>query len=325
MVAHSPMHLPPAQAPELTRFAPSAQQADQLLADLSNPAQSLLSVARAHNTTAESLSLWLSRPEIAERISAMRSAAALRTRWLAAEHLPACAELASRIVRASLKSPDLSTPDSALRAARLLLRLATFDPDARPRSTQTPKPRHTPKSDSPQCGSPVSSAPFIASARSVVKVHDIPSDSTAPTASRARPDPADTPLVSQRFEPASVSPPPSDSPSDSLNLPPGLLSSILPSFNQSERNPFLPESGLLKTAPNQRAVIKLRLKMQRKQILADAVKYLLQHNLGTEPQIPAIHREIEAFYAQRRSACSAFSPTTRSPPSSSPGSLALSA
>ena len=140
MVAHSPMTASPTKPHQLTRFTPSAQQADQVLADLADPAESLLSVARSHNTTAESLCLWLAHPEIAERIAAMRSAVALRTRWLAAEHLPACAQLASRIVQSALESPDLTTPESALRAARLLLRLAAFDPNARPRPAQSPNP-----------------------------------------------------------------------------------------------------------------------------------------------------------------------------------------
>ncbi|MBL8885087.1 MAG: hypothetical protein JNK16_00385 [Phycisphaerales bacterium] len=295
------MHLPPAQAPELTRFAPSAQQADQILSDLSDPAQSLLSVARSHNTTAEFLSLWLSRPEISERIATMRAAAALRTRWLAAEHLPACAELASRIVRASLNSPDLSTPDSALRAARLLLRLATFDPD-RPRSA--PKPHHTPDPNSPPSRTTSHASSVLSVPSDPFVLSDPPEPPTAASRTPSRTEP--------QSESASTTSANSPS-SDSLDLPSGLLAALLPSFKHADRNPFLPEPGLLKTAPNQRALVKMRLKQQRKQVLDEALHFLLQNNCCTESQFPLARREIEAFYLRGETELPSSS-ASRAPP-----------
>lgn len=276
--------IPPTPTPppaSLTRFAPSESLTDQLFSQLADPAQSLLSIARDNNTTPEAFSLWLSRPEISERIAAMRSASALRTRWLASEHLPSCAELASRIVRAALNSSEAPPPDSALRAARFLFRLCSFDPDARVLTASAPKPRHAISSpDTRPDPSPISS------------VHSAPSD------------------PSDLFVP-SDSPP--DTPS-SLNLPPHLLASILPSFDSAERNPFLPDPGLLKTAPNQRALVKMRLKQQRNQIIDRAFQLLLQHALCTSSDLPRVRHEIESFYLLQDPGRSPSSSPTRAPP-----------
>lgn len=284
---------PPTQTPlhaSLTRFAPSEPQTEQIFSQLADPAHSLLSLARANNTSPEAFSLWLARPEIAERTAAMRSASALRTRWLASEYLPSCAELASRIVRAALNSTEAAPPDSALRAARLLVRLAAFDPDAR--AAPSPKPRRAPDSS---C------------------------DSRTPTHSQSvLSDPSDPSALSDCLSPPNAEPPSAPSAShdpSSLNLPPHLLASILPSFDSAERNPFLPEHGLLKTAPNQRALVKMRLKQQRNQIIDRAFQHLLQHALCTSSDLPRVRHEIESFYLLHDPGQSPSSSPTRAPPS----------
>ncbi|MGH7243493.1 MAG: hypothetical protein ACREJD_08770 [Phycisphaerales bacterium] len=287
MVAVASISAPPDPPDSLTRFQPSESLAAEILTQLADPAQSLLSVARSNNISVESLCLWLSRPEITERISAMRSAAALRTRWLAADHLPACAELASRIVRASLASPDLTAPEPALRAARLLLRLASFDPNARPRSAPVPTPQPPPNPRH--------------------QVESIPPIAEAPDETSSQSDSSD---ISDSSE------------TPSLQLPPGLLTSLLPSFKDSDRNPFLPEPGLLKTAPNQRALVKMRLKLQQKQILDEAFKFLLDHHCCVEADLPLVRREIESFYLRaEKEPRATTSRAARSPPPPPPTSV----
>lgn len=317
MVAHTPM--PDSTSQPRQRFAPTDSVADQVLTDLADPSQSFLSVARTHNTSPEALSLWLIRPEINERIASLRAAAAIRTRWLAGDHLPSCAELASRIVRTALASPNLPTPDSALRAVNVLLRLASFDPNARPRFTQrqsressTPanatslqnqfaallrarhQPAHSPDSKSPE----QDLASFLKDCEALDPITAAADDLHALC---DQPEPH---FVESLVHGSVESVPQSDDEADSdvdtdltnLQLPPGLLASILPSFSSDEHNPFDPQRCLRSASPKQRTIVKLRLKQQRKQIVQDAVAFLIQHNHCTEADIPAVRREIERFY-----------------------------
>lgn len=289
MVAHTPI-----SAPRLS-FTPSEAQSDQILTELADPSKSLLSVAHTHNTSPEALSLWLSRPEISERISSMRSSAALRTRWLATDRLPACAELSVRVVRAALANSELAAPDSALRAVRILLRLASFDPNARTRST-TGTQRSTSESTSPL-------PPDLEALLAQFDTPESPSDSF----DQAETQPTDLQVdQSTQAEPAAET-----QAESSIRLPPGLLSSILPSFETSEHNPFHPDRSLHSTAPNQRTVVKLRLKQQRKQVIDEAVALLRSQGHCADPEIPAVRREIERFYLQEQPGSSL---AARSPP-----------
>jgi len=286
-----------------TRLALSDAQTDQILAQLADPSQSFLAVARAHNTSPESLALWLARPEIAARFASIRTAVAARTRWIAAEYLPACAELASRIVRSSLESPNLNTPDSALRAARLLLRLATFDPDARPRIVSSRS-----RTEHPIPNPPAAARPHVATSQHILDAAAELMQSTQVPFTRSVPE-LDPEIPTKATDTI-------DSNSSSLNLPPGLLASILPSFKESERNPFHPEPGLLNTAPNQRAIVKLRLKQHRKQVIDEAWKFLLQHQYCTEFDLSAVRQEIEHFYRGADAELSARNSAEPRPPPS---------
>lgn len=317
MVAHTPISDPRPQ------FAPSPSLADQVLAELADPSESLRSIARVHNTSPEALSLWLSSPEISERIAAMRSSAALRTRWLATDHLPACAELSARVVRAALANPDPAACDSALRAARVLLRLASFDPNARTRSPagtqrETNSP-HQPLRDQLAAAfrshrrSSNSTDPLDLEAL-LAEFDSSPPQSTPEPASDSPPEirervPLPETQVSESTQPEPE--PSAEAPEEpALHLPPGLLASILPSFESPDLSPFHPERRLRSAPSNQRTLIKLRLKQQRKQVIEDAIAYLLRHNHCTAADLPAARREIERFYLHE----SRPSAAPRSPP-----------
>ncbi|MBL8876246.1 MAG: hypothetical protein JNM86_10665 [Phycisphaerae bacterium] len=323
----APAATPLAPPTFLPAFHPGDSLAAAVLTDLADPARSFLSVARAHNTSPEALSLWLTSPEISERIASMRSAAAIRTRWLAGDHLPSCAELALRIVRTALASPNLPMPDSALRAVNVLLRLASFDPNARPRSTPTRS-----RESNISAGTATSLQNQFAA---LLRAHRQPTqspDSTSPEQDLASflndceglgpiaPGADDLHALRDQSKHHSVessahgrveSVPQSDAETDPeadpnlpiLQLPAALLSSILPSFSSAEHNPFDPQSCLRSTSPKQRTIVKLRLKQQRKQIVQDAVAFLIQHNHCTEADIPAVRREIECFYRISQPAC----------------------
>lgn len=322
----APVATPLAPPTFLRAFHPGDSLAAAVLTDLADPTQSFLSVAKAHNTSPEALSLWLIRPEINERIASLRSAAAIRTRWLAGDHLPSCAELASRIVRTVLASPNLPVPDAALRAVNVLLRLASFDPNARPRST--PK-------QSRENSTTANATSLQNQFAELLRAHRQPTqslDSTSPEQDLASflndceglgpiaPGADDLHALRDQSEHHSVessahglveSVPQSDAETDPeadpnlpiLQLPAALLSSILPSFSSAEHNPFDPQSCLRSTSPKQRTIVKLRLKQQRKQIVQDAVAFLIQHNHCTEADIPAVRREIECFYRISQPAC----------------------
>jgi len=98
----------------------------RLLAALSNPALSLCEIADQLGLPLDQLSLVISRPDLASEIAALDALAAMRVRLVATSCLPAAANTARKIL------DDFDAPESdcsretALRAARVLLRLANF-------------------------------------------------------------------------------------------------------------------------------------------------------------------------------------------------------
>ncbi len=113
---------------------------------LLNPSLSLLDIAAAHNLTLDQLTTLMARPDIAEQLAALHSAAALRVRIVAAQHLPRAVEALGTIINAHLNDDDLPTLDKTnfrhmvfrqrrtemmRRAASTILRLANFHPPSR--------------------------------------------------------------------------------------------------------------------------------------------------------------------------------------------------
>ncbi len=172
----SPAYVTPARtagdflATETTRepasldFDPGEQQAADILEQLVSPHCSLSSLAAAHGTSFQALTLWLTRPDIAARIDAVENVCARRVRVVAVNHLSHCVEVTSRILKyadweeshvvyppnsAKHNEQRRRTRETALRAARTLIQLANFTPGQRnsrgpkltPRNSETPSPR----------------------------------------------------------------------------------------------------------------------------------------------------------------------------------------
>ena len=70
-------------------FSPDPAAAAQVIDDLANPDLSLRDIAQEHGASLESLTLWLARPEIDERIANLESAMARRTRLISHNCFPA--------------------------------------------------------------------------------------------------------------------------------------------------------------------------------------------------------------------------------------------
>ena len=122
--------------------APSCLPSD-LLSDFTNSRLSLLDIATKHHLSLTDLTLLLARPDIADQLAAIHSAAAQRTRIAAAQHLPLAVEVLASIAathRDEDHAPgfDPANPrhrifrlrhrESARRAASTLLHLANYAP-----------------------------------------------------------------------------------------------------------------------------------------------------------------------------------------------------
>lgn len=119
---------PPVKAlqPGLCEFAPALDEQQFLFDQLLDPARSLLSIAAHFQTSVAAISLFLSRPEISEQFASFEDLVARRTRLAAGAQLSAVIAAAQRVL-ASFESGDAScSPETALRASRILIRLANF-------------------------------------------------------------------------------------------------------------------------------------------------------------------------------------------------------
>jgi hypothetical protein len=114
----------------------------RLLAALSDPALSLRDVADRLGLPLDQLSLVISRPDLASEIAAMDALAATRVRLVATSCLPAAANTARQILD-DFNAPESNCPrETALRAVRILLRLANFaSGPMQPRPAPTRAPR----------------------------------------------------------------------------------------------------------------------------------------------------------------------------------------
>jgi hypothetical protein len=158
----------PIEAPEprplATTLDPDPATTDTLLDQFISPQSSLASIAAVHGVTITALTLWMTRPDVADRLDTLASAAASHTRLAATHHLP-CA--VGALVGTSCEytdrhadphdqgEPMQSFPrraESARRACALLFRLARYYPGA-PRSVVTLRAAE-PSAQSPQPASP---------------------------------------------------------------------------------------------------------------------------------------------------------------------------
>lgn len=118
---------------QLPGFAPTPEQTRQILHELDDPAASVYDLANRYKTDQESFCLWLARPEIAERVNVLESTVARRNRYVASNAFNAAVHAATRILY-EFNYPSESggnTPcprETALRAARFLLRISQFAP-----------------------------------------------------------------------------------------------------------------------------------------------------------------------------------------------------
>ncbi|MBL8885598.1 MAG: hypothetical protein JNK16_02975, partial [Phycisphaerales bacterium] len=159
---------PPQSPPELPLFNPSPTDAAQIIDDLADPYSTFASIAKAHNTTLEGLTLWMQRPDIAGRLDAVESASTRRNRLLATNHLPICIDALSRAVNASAYEdthtvyPEGSMKhdeqrrrgrETLIRMTRVMMQLAKTHPAQvaarRPESAPPPTPPSGPRLANP--------------------------------------------------------------------------------------------------------------------------------------------------------------------------------
>ncbi len=111
-------------------FEPSGEKADALIQWLGSPDVTLRDVAEMHEVSVEALALWMARPEVAGRLRRIESAVTRRTRLIAANYLPAVANMLHAMIinhesrEHSSEQPRESARETAKSAAALLMRLA---------------------------------------------------------------------------------------------------------------------------------------------------------------------------------------------------------
>ena len=209
-------------------FAPTPDLHDLALRELTDPTQSLCDVAETLHITVSALALWMAKPEIAEQLDAVDSAAARQARSCATHHLPRAVDALVMILQAytgheRTSLPKPGTPafenlrhhrEGARRAAALLHRIANFHPSP-------PRPRRSPSDNSDSSHSPPRRVDVeMPSARTGEVFASSPfSNSQAPTAPPTAP-------ASERPAPASASASLASPPAPLPTSPSPLLSSI---------------------------------------------------------------------------------------------------
>lgn len=215
-------------------FDPGEQQTADIIEAVLSPVSSLTSIAADHGTSLHAITNWLTRPDIAARIDATESVCARRLRAVAVNHLPIAVGAITHTIRACdyeeshVPAKELNhfeakrrTRETMLRASRLLLRFANFQPGALPTRLFRPT---TPSPTSPT--SPTTQTDFAPQ----------PREQPAPPA----------PHLSLRIEPISESPE-ADAPSASrvapLATPQPLSISVSSRPHQQGRETTAPKSN----------------------------------------------------------------------------------
>ncbi len=155
----------PPNAIPATDFDPPERITSMILSDLTRDDTSLGSIAFSAGTTVESLTLWMSRPDIAHRLGSLEAAFALRIRVVCANFAAAALSSCRRIIQeynehesgynnsmSSYQSRTLScrNRETALEAGKLLLNLN------RAYSPEMPRPSRSRPSSSPALAGEVS-------------------------------------------------------------------------------------------------------------------------------------------------------------------------
>lgn len=158
MVAHNPNYKPSSTTPipstpaKKGRWAVPKDEVSRLcetdlICELADPSTSLTDLCTHCGISLEALTRWMMRPDVAERLDLMQSAAMQRARFIGNLTLPKAAQSAADIVNAYQLIPQKRTIDYAfdsglhranetmLKAARFLHRLTTEN------ATQKPPPR----------------------------------------------------------------------------------------------------------------------------------------------------------------------------------------
>lgn len=134
-------------------FNPPDHVVGRILDDVCNPSLSLEDVAQAHEVTLDAFVLWISRPDIQDRLALIATSAALRVRTIATLNLTSAVHCVSSIIKgyqhrehnATRETPEALAALETLRlnarrAASLLLRLARFQFELAPRRAAAPAP-----------------------------------------------------------------------------------------------------------------------------------------------------------------------------------------
>jgi len=146
-------------------FNPAPHVADEILTDLAtDPHASIAALAAKHHTTVAALTLWITRPDIDDRLAVFDSLFARRARLIATAMLPQAITTLTAVMNAfdtdaphaapSTQHADpnattdpratalrLRAAETARRAATTIIRLSNF----------TPGPRRTPRRESAPC------------------------------------------------------------------------------------------------------------------------------------------------------------------------------
>ncbi len=150
--------LPSSPAP---LFSPDETTAAAIINDFAGQDETLRGIADKYDTTLESLTLWLARPDIKERVHALESACAARARLVVANNLAAIANKLLHLLTESKLDHEsihrvpaathhafaarMQSRESARRTANLLLRIARYTPlpthPTHPTHPDAPPPR----------------------------------------------------------------------------------------------------------------------------------------------------------------------------------------
>jgi len=210
---------------------------ENFLADVCRPELSLAELAKRYSTTVDALSVWLSRPDVLQRLAEIRSVSAQRAGFIAGMHLPHYAHSLELSLKQAVTESDflghltLSLESNTLRVryrenirktVALLTNIARFertatrwgkhrDPKPKPTEPTTPTPKNpiqpSPPSNPPRPSNspPPSSSPRPPTAAQIPRPSEVRGTLAQPSAPPIRANsnaPSRTLIKSARSRPA---------------------------------------------------------------------------------------------------------------------------